>query len=240
MVVHKHMLVLVPLAVLLAGCHSDSDDDTLTSSREFRFQVTITNLTAGQPLSPAAVVIHTTGWQAFTLGESASVGLETLAEAGDNSDFIVAADTDSNVLAAVSGQGAIVPGATAQVTATAAADSQSGLLLTWASMPVNTNDAFAIVNAIDISGLAVGQSETHLAISYDAGTEANTESADTVPGPAASGLAEGFNADRDDVRNAVYVHPGVVTQDDGLNASTLGGNQRWDNPIARVQIERVQ
>lgn len=33
MVVHKHMLVLVPLAVLLAGCHSDSDDDTLTSSR---------------------------------------------------------------------------------------------------------------------------------------------------------------------------------------------------------------
>ncbi|MBJ7275413.1 spondin domain-containing protein [Marinobacter salarius] len=240
MVIHKHILVFVPLAVLLAGCHSGSDDDTLNSSRDFRFQVTITNLTTGQPLSPAAVVVHTSGWKAFTLGESASVELETLAEAGDNRDFIAAADIDSNVLATVSGQGAIVPGATAQVTATASASSQSGLLLTWASMPVNTNDGFVTVNSIDISGLAVGQSETYLAVSYDAGTEANTESADTVPGPAASGLAEGFNADRDDVRDAVYIHPGVVTQDDGLTTSTLGSSQRWDNPMARVDIERLQ
>ncbi len=107
-------------------------------------------------------------------------------------------------------------------------------------MPVDRMEGFVPVNSIDISGRGGGQSETYLAGSYDAGTEANTESADTVPGPAASGLAEGFNADRDDVRDAVYIHPGVVTQDDGPTTSTLGSSQRWDNPMARVDIERLQ
>ncbi|MTI78708.1 spondin domain-containing protein [Marinobacter sp.] len=108
------------------------------------------------------------------------------------------------------------------------------------SMPVNTNDGLAAIGGVDLSDLAVGESTMFLAVSYDAGTEANAESADTVPGSAASGVAEGFNAVRDDVRDAVYIHPGVVTQDVGLSTSTLGGRQRWDNPIAVVRIERLQ
>src|SRR5680860_1111904 len=105
MVFPKRILVLLPLAALVAGCHTDSDGDDVMSDPSFSYQITVTNLTAGQPLSPAAVVIHDTNWQAFTLGEPASVALETLAEAGDNSDFVAAADSDSNVLTAVSGQG---------------------------------------------------------------------------------------------------------------------------------------
>ena len=75
---------------------------------------------------------------------------------------------------------------------------------------------------------------------YDTGTEANTESADTVPGPAAGGGAqEGFNAARDDVRDAVFVHAGVITADDGLTSSTLSFTNRWDNPVMQVEIERL-
>lgn len=240
MVFPKRILLLLPLAALVAGCHSDNDDDDAIGDRSFSYQITVTNLTAGQPLSPAAVVIHGTNWQAFTLGEPASVALETLAEEGDNSDFVAAADNDSNVLTAVSGQGPITPGATAQATATVQAQSTAGLYLTWASMPINTNDALAALDGVSLEDIGVGQSQTYFTVSYDAGTEANSETADTVPGPAATGLAEGFNAARDDLRNAVYVHAGVVTQDDGLATSTLGDIQRWDNPIARVQIERLQ
>lgn len=239
MLFRKQMLVLLPLAALVAGCSSDNDN-LLTGAREYRYQVTITNLTAGQPLSPAAVVLHRSDWQAFSLGVPASVELEALAEGGDNSGFIAAADADSNVRSTASGQGVIVPGASEQITASASVSSDDEVLLSWASMPVNTNDGVAAVRGVDLSGMAVGDSETFLAISYDAGTEANSESADTVPGPAASGLAEGFNAGRDDVRDAVYIHAGVVTQDDGLNTSTLGGSQRWDNPIASVRVERLQ
>lgn len=235
----RYTLVIVPLAFLVAGCSSDSDNP-LSRAEGFQYQVTITNLTPGQPLSPAAVVIHGPDWQGFALGEPASLGLEMLAEGGDNTQFLAAAEADNAVFGTVSGQGVIVPGATDGLTANLSADPESEFFLTWASMPVNTNDGLAALSSIDLRGLSVGDSETYFAISFDAGTEANTETADTVPGPAASGLAEGFNAARDDVRNAVYIHPGVVTQDDGLSGSTLSGSQRWDNPIARVRIERLQ
>ena len=242
MLLRRYMIVLLPLAALVTGCGSKDEDDQppLTGERSFRYQVTITNLSAGQPFSSPAVVIHRDGWQAFTLGDAASVALEKLAESGDNGEFIALADADSSVLATESGTGIIAPGATANVSANATADSDNGLLLTWLSMPVNTNDGLAGLRGIDLSDFSTGDSRTYLAITYDAGTEANSESADTVPGPAASGLAEGFNAARDDVRNEVYLHPGVVTQDDGLSTSTLGGAQRWHNPIASVRIERVQ
>lgn len=239
MFTRKHILMLPTLAILTAGCDSDNGA-LLGTAQEVQYQVTITNLTAGQPLSPAAIVVHRNGWRAFALGETASVALEKLAESGDNSDFISAADTDLDVVATGSGQDVIAPGASEQIVASGRASSTSGLQLSWASMPVNTNDGLAAINGIDIGGLAVGQSATHLAISYDAGTEANTESADTVPGPAASGLAEGFNPVRNDVRNAVYIHPGVVTQADGLSTSALGESHRWDNPIARIVIQRLQ
>lgn len=238
----RYMLALLPLTMVIAGCGSKDEDEpeTLTGERSFRYQITITNLSAGQPFSPPALVIHRDGWQAFTLGEEASVALEKLAESGDNGEFIALADADSSVLATESGAGGIAPGATAEILATATADTDNGLLLTWLSMPVNTNDGLTGLRGIDLGGFSSGDSRTYLAISYDAGTEANSESADTVPGPAASGLAEGFNAARNDVRNEVYLHPGVVTQDDGLSTSTLVGAQRWHNPIASVRIERVQ
>jgi len=239
MIFSRHTLLVLPLAALVSGCGS-SNDNPLISGSEYQYRVTITNLTTGQPFSPAAVVIHHSGWQALELEQPATVGLEKLAEGGDNSDFISAADADSDVLSTATGQGMIAPGATEELTVSVGLVDDHDLSLSWVSMPVNTNDGLAGVIDARLSGWDVGQSETFLAISYDAGTEANTESADTVPGPAASGLAEGFNPVRDDVRNAVYLHAGVVTGDDGLTTSTLGEMQRWDNPIASVRVERLQ
>ena len=78
-------------------------------------------------------------------------------------------------------------------------------------------------------------------LSYDSGTEANLETSDTVPGPAATGgLQEGFNAARNDIRDAVYVHAGVVTRDDGLDDSALSEIHRWDHPAISVLVERMQ
>ena len=71
---------------------------------------------------------------------------------------------------------------------------------------------------------------------YDAGTEANSESAGTVP---AQG-GEGFNAVRDDSKGAVRLHSGVVSADDGLSTSSLKSINRFDNPTAKVVIKRIQ
>ncbi len=64
-------------------------------------------------------------------------------------------------------------------------------------MLVNTNDAFTGMTAINISDLAIGDNITMLAVAYDAGTEGNSEVAETIPGSAGGG--EGFNAARNDV-----------------------------------------
>lgn len=237
----RHTKTLVPLVLALGISSCGSDNGTPLSSAEgFRYRVTITNLTAGQPLSPAALVVHAEGWQGLALGEPASTELERLAEGGDNQAFITAAQTHEAVFATASGPDAIAPGGTDQITIEVSAPADSERRLTWASMAINTNDGLAALDGIDLTELAVGAEASYLALSYDAGTEANTESADTVPGPAASGLAEGFNAARDDVRDAIYLHPGVVTAADGLSSSTLGGEARWDHPIARVRIERLE
>ena len=50
---------------------------------------------------------------------------------------------------------------------------------------------------------------------WDSGTEANSETAATIPGPAGGG--EGFNATRDD-SDTVSFHSGVISQDDGLTS----------------------
>jgi len=102
---------------------------------------------------------------------------------------------------------------------------------------VNTNDAITGINGASIADLQPGESMTWRAIAYDAGTEANTELAAHIPGPAGGG--EGFNAARDDVADRVAMHSGVVGQDDGNAASDLTGQHRFDNPVAEVRIERI-
>ena len=106
------------------------------------------------------------------------------------------------------------------------------------TMLVNTNDALTALLNVDVSGLEVGASRQFITISYDAGTEANTELSGTMPGPADGG--EGFNSVRDDIADEVRGHPGAVTMDDGLANSVLNEIHRWDNPVARVTITRMQ
>ncbi|MFE8070440.1 spondin domain-containing protein [Marinobacteraceae bacterium S3BR75-40.1] len=231
---YKALAATLPLTFVLAGCPLDDE------VRAKQYQVTITNQTAGQPLSPATLLVHTADWQPFTLGEPASEGLEHIAEAGDNSVLLDAVKKDRAVLTAMSDEGGIPPGGRTEVTFKVRGGVFETSYFTWLAMAGNTNDAFGAVPALSLQGMAVGETRSVQALSYDAGTEANTESPDTVPGPASTGLGEGFNATRDDVRDAVYIHSGVVTADDGLATSTLGNAQRWDHPIARVAIERVK
>ena len=61
------------------------------------FEVTVSNLTNAQPLSPVAVIAHGDGYNVFTVGEAATAGLEVQAEGGDPADLIAEADADANV-----------------------------------------------------------------------------------------------------------------------------------------------
>jgi hypothetical protein len=230
--------------IVLTGISACSDSDPAGTAAippppvMATFEVTVSNLTNAQPLSPVGVVVHEAGFSAFDVGNPASVGLEMLAESGDNSQFLSDAMATGIVDQTASGTGVIMPGAAEAVRFTILATSASGLEVSLMTMLVNTNDAISGVKDISLQGMSPGESVTMRTIAYDAGTEANSESGSTVPGPAAGG--EGFNATRDDIMDIVKMHAGVVTQDDGFATSALGEAHRFDNPVAQVTLTRTQ
>jgi hypothetical protein len=203
------------------------------------YEVTVTNLTAGQPFSPLAITLHTPEFAPFSIGMAASLGLEKIAEAGDASDYMTNANNHAGVMLTSLADGGTLPGTTKTtilMTAINASD-LAALHVSIVAMLGNTNDGFTGANSVAIGQLAIGESLNLNALSYDAGTEKNTESALTVPGPAAGG--EGFNTARDDINNHVTLHPGIVSMDDGNATSALTHLQRWDNPTARITIKRL-
>lgn len=232
--------LLVSMAGALVAC-GDSDNDSSSNNNSAEadrsFEVKVTNLTAGQPLSPTALVVHTSGYHVFSVGSVASEALEKLAEGGDNSDLITAADADSHVLSTTSAAGALAPGGSETFTLMVEGEMVSGALLSTVSMLVNTNDAITALNGVMLENLGAGESISFNTLSYDTGTEANTETAATIPGPAGGG--EGFNATRDDLSDRVSMHSGVVSADDGLTGSALSEMHRWDNPVTQITITRT-
>jgi len=237
-------LVLVGVsAFALAACSSSNNNSQTPPPPPppppamASFDVTVTNLTNGQPVSPVAVIAHQAGYSVFTIGSPATVGLETLAEGGDNSMLIAEADADANVLSSGSGAAPIGPAGSETVTIDVLESDLAGLMVSVSTMLVNTNDAISGLNGVDVSGLAEGDAWTGRAIVYDAGTELNTELGGEIPGPAGGG--EGFNAARSDRDDRVAMHSGVISQDDGFATSALTGQHRFDNPALKVRIERT-
>ncbi len=235
------VLALALSGAVLAGCSSDNDfvppPPPPPPPAMATFEVTVDNLTNAQPLSPVAVIAHATGYEVFGIGTAATAGLEEQAEGGDNTALLAEAGADGNVRTTASGAGPIGPGGTETITIEVLESDVATLRISTSSMLVNTNDAITALNAVDVSALAVGTSMTWRTIAYDAGTEANTEEAAHIPGPAGGG--EGFNAVRDDIGDRVSMHAGVVGQDDGFATSGLDNQHRFDNPVASVRITRI-
>jgi len=220
--------------LLLSACNDSNNDDEVMVTPPppiiYSYEISVTNLTQAQPMSPIAVMLHNEGdfWQ---VGTSASNALEKLAESGDNSELL-----DNNIILVGKSGAGILP---AGMSETIMLDIQDNIpaKLSLATMLVNTNDAFTGINALAIENLAVNESISVFTSSYDAGTEKNSELMATIPGPAAGG--EGFNSARDDV-DFVAMHAGIVSQDDGLMQSVLTQAHRFDNPSLKVTIKRVK
>lgn len=223
---------------------SESSSSAMASSSmaamtALSYSVKITNLTAAQPLSPFAYTLHTAAFKPFTIGMPASIGVEMIAESGETADYLAEASANTAVIMANATNGMTMPGEYKEFTVNAMVPmgEEDQIYFSVLSMLVNTNDALTGLNSIALKQLAVGQSWTADALSYDAGTEKNTELQTSIPGPAAGG--EGFNTLRDDMADQVTVHPGVITRDDGKADSVLTQIHRWDNPVARITITRL-
>ena len=108
------LLVVGSIALIAVGCSSDNDGGSVVTPPPpppamASFEITVTNLTNGQPLSPVAVIAHQGGYSVFSVGSAATAGLEELAEGGNNSALIAEADADAMVMMSATGAAPIDP-----------------------------------------------------------------------------------------------------------------------------------
>ena len=192
------------------------------------YNISITNLTNAQPLSPPAAMLHQSTFSAWSIGMAASEALEQMAEGGDASSLLA---LQRNV-PKYSADAPLLPGETTSFILMSR--NPSAKYLTLGGMLVNTNDGFTGINAMELDELEKGHTKMVYTYALDAGTEVNSELAGTIPGPADGG--EGFNTARDDVISTVTHHGGVVSQDDGHGVSVLTEAHRFNGPVLRVEI----
>ncbi len=215
---------LVALLVLLAGgvLSADSRDE------EMMVEVSITNLTRGQILSPVFVARHdASAAPLYALGEPASEALAKMAEDADSSGLNSEWDPETNgnvveIMNVALNDGPIHPGDT--VTMNFDIDDGKSMM-SFASMLVSTNDAFIGANALDLS-----KSRTIYLNAYDSGTEANSENCAYIPGPPCGNHAH----DTADAEGFVHVHAGVHG---GPDSDLDPAKHDWHNPTARLTIK---
>jgi hypothetical protein len=239
---HRFLALVVVAALVFLATVSSAAAEAPPAT----YEVTIQNLTAGQPLTPPVVATHRAATSMFTVGQPASFALKEIAENGNLAPMIEQLGADKHVLDSVAAAAPLVPaglpgsamfGDSVTLTVTA---SEGAKFLSFASMLICTNDGFTGVDSLRLPK-DVGDAVMVRSAGYDAGTETNTEDfADIVPpcqglvgvssgepgtGTSNPALAEG---------GVIHHHPGMVG-----GADLVPAIHGWTDPVAEITVERV-
>lgn len=227
--------LLVLLLALLTASLGFAEAETTS------YEVTITNLTDGQPLTPPVIATHRPSTSMFTVGEPASFELKEIAENGNLPPMVMALNNDkhvSNTVVAVAGDPPpLLPGQSVTVSID---ESLGGKFLSFASMLICTNDGFTGLDTVRLPQI-VGETITFHSDAYDAGTEINTEDfADMVPPcPLLTGVES--NDPGTGMSDPSLAENGVIHHHDGIQgiADLDQAIHDWTNPVVEVVITRI-
>jgi hypothetical protein len=205
------------------------------------YEVTVYNLSTGQPFTPPLAAVHRRPVGLFAVGNAASAEVQQIAENGNLAPMLDALAGDKHVVDVVVTEGPTLPPVLPGEMVTFTVSGETGArYLSIISMLICTNDGFTGIDSVRLPQ-RVGDALAIDAVGYDAGTEVNTEDfADLVP-PCAP--LTGFTTDDTGTGasnpalaeyGVVAVHGGVAGVDD-LDPGIHG----WDDPVAHITIERV-
>ena len=195
------------------------------------YNVTIENLTSGQPFTPPVVAAHTSGMDVFNVGQAASAEVQAIAENGNNDPLVALLGGSAAVLDSASGTAPVKPGESATITV----EAPSGSLLSVVFMLICTNDGFS---GVDSMTLAASGSESVDANAYDAGTETNTEDfADIVP-PCQDLIGVSSADAGTGETDPALAEGGVITAHQGIQGGTdlTVSDHGWTDPVARITV----
>ena len=219
----KKSLVAVIAALPVLGYAGHADE-------EKHLHIAFTNATKNIYFTPLVVAAHDSEARIFRAGTEAGLPLQKLAEGGATADVATAIGAGGGVVVENPAEGLLGPGASVSF-----AIETDKSHLSVAAMLLPTNDGFV---GLDSWAIPARPGTYHAALNaYDAGTEANDEFMANLPGPAGGG--EGYNPSREGDVDRVHKHPGVLTRYE-LTGSALGASHRFDNPPARLTLNRVE
>jgi hypothetical protein len=188
------------------------------------YEVKITNITRGQTFTPILVASHSPRIAFFELGAPASDGLAVLAEDGSPATLAAELAATGEAFDAQTIPGLLAPGASASVQVRARGRFDQ---LSLAAMLIPTNDTFVALNSITLPRFGA---VARTLVAYDAGSEPNDELCASIPGPRCGGQGSSPGGGE----GYVYVSNGMHGIGD-LSAAVYD----WRNPVARVEIRRV-
>jgi Spondin_N len=220
---------------------------TASASDATQYEVTITNLTSGQPLTPPAVAAHRRPYSPFTVGRPASFGVKEIAENGNLAPLLAEFAANPFVSQSLAAPGgplvpAGLPGSAMfdNTTTFTITTGHGANFLSFVSMLICTNDGFTGVSGLRLPK-RVGDSLSVTTNAYDAGTEINTEDfADMVPpcqglvgvssGEPGTGMSNPALAEG----GVIHHHPGIAGGSDLIPAV-----HGWTDPVARITVEAI-
>jgi hypothetical protein len=191
-----------------------------------RYEVTITNITRGQVITPPVLISHKGSFELFSLGDPTIPQLATLAETGDPTDLLDYLATRSDVYDVTAADGPVLYGESVVLKIRVRGHAR---YLSAAGMLASTNDAFFGVRQVRVPSYGMRRITAE---AYDAGSEANSELCSTIPGPPCE---PPNNRDTEQAEGFVHVHSGIHGIGD-LDPAVLD----WRNPVVEIKIRRVR
>ena len=226
-------LLVTSAFVTLSACDSDDDNTVSAVSEPGTFQVTFTNLTAGQLMTPPVAAIHDPSAHLFQVGSVASDAIRDIAETGNSAALVQFATDNPSLVSAAEVIGAGPFGAGANVTGSLT-PTESGQVFSAVNMVICTNDGISGVDSIALP--AGNEPVTVMAMAYDAGTRVNQADAlSFFPPPCAAGDAVN-EAPVEDPRADIAAHAGQG----GLANVPEGANWDFATGDRVLQIEIVR
>jgi hypothetical protein len=246
------------LGATVAGIAASPAGSTAGHGRdsERTYEVTITNLTTGQPLTPPVVAAHRGRDQIFDVGAPASVGVREIAENGNNAPLLRFLEADPfGTIASVAqaGDTPLVPAGTPggvqdppqgpefpdSVTIEITADRRADRL-SFVSMLVCTNDGFTGADALRLPS-RVGRSVTEQTVAYDAFTELNTEDFANIVPPCQALIGVSSGEPGTGVSDPTVAEGGVISPHAGIagGADLVPAVHGWTDPVAEITVTRI-
>ncbi len=190
------------------------------------YAVTITNLTHGQAFTPILVLSHLKDFTIFTAGSAPSAALSLLAEDGDIAPMAFVLQSSDAVFDIQNSEGLLEPGESVTVNIMG---NEIYSRISSVAMLIPTNDAFFAMQGIKLP--KGNKTRIATAVAYDAGSEPNDESCESIPGLTCGGEGASPNAGGE---GFIHVHAGIHGIGD-----LVASDQDWRNPVARITIARV-